>query len=119
MADRRAMGSLEAEVLDVLWRSGEAMTPSQVLDELGTGLAYTTVMTILSRLHKKGLVDRSRVGRAYAYLPKLSEAELAAERMRSMLTSTSDKRATIGRFVDALSEREAESLRAALEDLGP
>lgn len=111
------MGSLEAAVLDVLWQSGEAMTPAQVLDGLGSDLAYTTVMTILARLHKKGLVDRSRLGRAYAYLPNLTEAELAAERMRSTLVSTSDQNATIGRFVDALSDREADALRAALEDL--
>jgi predicted transcriptional regulator len=111
------MGALEADVLDVLWRSGDPMTPSQVLDDLGTELAYTTVMTILTRLHKKGLVDRSRAGRAFAYLPRMSEAELAATRMRSALISTSDQRETMGQFVGSLSDLEAEALRAALEDM--
>ena len=111
------MGSLEAEVLDVLWRDQSPMVPSQVLDQIQGDLAYTTIMTILARLHKKGLVDRSRKGRAYAYAPRVSEADLAAERMRSTLVATSDQQATLGRFIGTLSQREASQLRAALEDM--
>ncbi len=115
MGDRRPMGSLESDVLDVLWRSDEPLTPAQVLDEIDRDLAYTTVMTILNRLQAKGLVDRQRVGRAYAYEPKISEADLAATKMRTALAATSDHIATISRFVGALSKKEAAALRAALE----
>ena len=110
------MGALEADVLDVLWRSGEPSTPGQVLERVGGDLAYTTVMTILTRLHTKGLLERSKVGRAYAYLPKVSESDLAAQRMRSTLTSTSDRLETINRFVGTLADKEVATLRAALED---
>jgi predicted transcriptional regulator len=111
------MGSLEADVLDVLWRAAEPMPPAAVRDELGADLAYTTVMTILTRLWQKGLVDRSKVGRAYAYAAVVSEADLAATRMRSALAGTSDRTATMSRFVDSLSKKETAALRAALEGM--
>jgi predicted transcriptional regulator len=113
------MGSLEADVLGVLWRSAEPATPAEVLDALDGDLAYTTVTTILTRLWHKGLVERSRQGRAYAYRAVVSEAELAANRMRSALAGTGDRVATMSRFVDGLSASEAEALRAALEELDP
>ena len=112
------MGSLEADVLDVLWRATEPRTPAEVLEALGTDLAYTTVMTILTRLWRKGLVERSKAGRAYRYAAVVSEAELVAARMRSALAGTSDRAATMSRFVDGLSKREAAALRSALEELG-
>ena len=117
MRDRRPMGALEADVLDCLWRSDLPMTPAQVRRALGSSLAYTTVMTILSRLWQKGLVERSRHGRAFAYRPLLSESELAASRMREVLAAASDRGATMSRFVDGLDEREAAALRSALEKL--
>ena len=89
-AEKRPMGSLEAGVLGILWTNGEAMTPGEVHAELGDGLAYTTVMTILTRLLAKGLVSRSRSGRAFAYLPTVTEAEHAAQKMRKTLAAVSD-----------------------------
>lgn len=111
------MGSLEADVLDVLWREAEPMTPAMVNDRLGGDLAYTTVMTILVRLWKKGLLDRTKVGRGYAYLPCVSEPELGAAKMRSALEATTDRTLTMSRFVDQLSSKERTALRSALEDL--
>lgn len=118
MADRRPMGSLEADVLDVLWRADGPLTPAQVLDDLNADLAYTTVMTILSRLWRKGLADRTKQGRAYAYAASLSESDLAASRMRDALSGTSDRTATMSRFVDGLNKREAAALRALLDEAG-
>lgn len=118
MAERRPMGSLEADVLDVLWRGDEPLTPGEVLDALDAGLAYTTVMTILSRLWQKGLVERTKQGRAFAYRAVLSEADLAAGRMREAMAATSDRMATMSRFVDTLDKRETAALRALLEESG-
>lgn len=119
MADRRPTGSLEAAVLDVLWASEDPCTPASVLDALDGDLAYTTVMTVLSRLWQKGLAEREQVGRAYAYRAVVSEADLAAARMRDTLAGTSDRSATMSRFVDGLTKREARALRDALEGLEP
>src|SRR5215472_16381971 len=82
---RRAAGELEAAALAVLQASSSALTPGEVLDRLGGGLAYTTVVTILSRLHAKGVLTRLRSGRAYSYAPVADEPGLAARRMRGVL----------------------------------
>jgi predicted transcriptional regulator len=118
MADRRPMGALEAEVLGVLWDHEAALTPAQVMASLDGELAYTTVMTILARLWKKDLVERERAGRAFAYRPVVSEADLAARRMHATLEATSDQAAALSRFVRSLSAKDARKLRRLLED-GP
>src|SRR3546814_3177441 len=87
-------GELENQVLGVLWADGGALTPRDVHDALGAprGLAYTTTMTILVRLWRKGLLDRERSGRSYAYRPKISQEERAAARMSDVLASSGDHR---------------------------
>lgn len=117
MVERRAAGALEAGVLDVLWRADEPMTPGEVLEALGADLAYTTVMTVLSRLHAKGAVARERHGRAYAYAPAASEADHVAGRMHSALDTTSDRHQTLSRFVGALDVDEVNALRNLLEEM--
>ena len=82
---RREAGGLESEVLAALWAAGRPLTAGEVVDQLGTRLAYNTVATILSRLHAKGAVHRELAGRAHAYIPVLDQPALAANRMRAML----------------------------------
>ena len=112
------MGALEADVLSVLWHADGPITPADVRAALGTDLAYTTVMTILARLWQKGLAERTKQGRAYAYSAVVSEADLAASRMRDALAAASDRTATMSRFVDGLNKREAAALRALLDEAG-
>jgi len=113
--DRRSTGELEYEVLTQLWSMDRDATPAEVLDALDTDLAYTTIMTILTRLWEKGLVSRRRRGRAYAYAPKVTEADLTAQRMQAALASASDRRAALSGFVRSLDAREARALRALLD----
>lgn len=107
---RRPSGALESEVLAALWASAEPMTPAQVQESLGGGLAYTTVMTILSRLHDKGAVNRQRVGRAYAYAAVLDQPGIAAAQMRALLDRGDDRTAVLARFVDGLSSEDERAL---------
>jgi predicted transcriptional regulator len=109
------MGALEGEVLQVLWGAEEPLTPGQVLEALDGDLAYTTVMTILTRLWQKGLAERVKAGRAYAYTATVTEPDLLAGRMRDELDRSRDRLATMSRFVDGLDEDEAHLLRALLE----
>ena len=118
MSGRRPVGSLEAEVLALLWERANPATPAQVLEGLDAELAYTTVMTILHRLWQKGLVERQRVGRAYAYRPLLSEAEYAARHMQAALIKSRDRAAVLHRFVDGLSSSDAELLRDLVRKAG-
>ena len=113
---RRAAGELEAAALAVLQASSSALTPSEVLDRLGGGLAYTTIVTILSRLHAKGVLTRLRSGRAYSYAPVADEPGLAARRMRGVLDAEADREAVLARFVSQLSPEDEDLLRRVLTD---
>ena len=114
---RRHPGELEADVLAVLWAAGGPLTPGDIQRALGGGLARTTVNTILSRLHGKGVVTRTRVGRAFAYAPAREAQDapgLAARRMRSELERAADPGAVLARFVSGLGPDDERLLRALL-----
>jgi len=113
---RRAAGELEAAALAVLQSAGSALTPAQVRDSLGGDLAYTTVVTILSRLHAKGVLTRLRSGRGYSYTPVADEPGLAARRMRGVLDAESDREAVLARFVSGLSPADEQVLRRMLAE---
>jgi predicted transcriptional regulator len=107
---RRESGGLESEVLATLWAAEKPLTAGDVVDALGGGLAYTTVQTILARLHGKGAVHREQVGRAHAYTPVLDKAGLAANRMRAMLDRGGDHAAVLTRFLGTLTPDEEATL---------
>ena len=108
---RRPDGALEAEVLGVLWRADRPLTPGEVRSQLDRDLAYTTVMTVLGRLHEKGMLRRTQRGRAFAYTALMSESELTARRMGEALAATRDRMSALAGFVGGLSKRDAELLR--------
>jgi BlaI family transcriptional regulator, penicillinase repressor len=114
VSEKRPDGALEQEVLLQLWTLGSPSTPAEVLDELDEDLAYSTVMTILTRLWQKGLVTRERRGRAFEYEPVVSEAELTARRMHESLSASSDPKAALVTFVSSLSGSQARALRSLL-----
>lgn len=72
------------------------------------------MVTILSRLHDKGVLQRRKVGRAYAYAPVADEPGLAARRMARVLDGEADREAVLARFVSGLSGSDEESLRRML-----
>jgi len=117
-AGRRAAGELEAAVLAVLQAAGSPLSPGEVRDRLGGDLAYTTVVTILSRLHGKGVLDRRKAGRAFLYSPVADEPGLAARRMAQMLDAEPDREAVLARFVSGLSGTDEELLRRMLGEGG-
>jgi predicted transcriptional regulator len=69
------MGHLETDVMDILWARGESSV-HEVAAQLPRPLAYTTVMTTLDRLFKKGLLARRKAERAFVYVPRMSRADL-------------------------------------------
>ena len=111
---RRGPGELEADVLATLWRADQPLSPGQVREELGSDLAYTTVMTILTRLYEKGSVTRTRAGRAFVYTPAFDQAEVAASQMREGLDSGLDRTEVLARFVGSLSSDEERTLATLL-----
>ena len=115
MQNRRRSGDLEHEVLAVLLAADGPMTAAQVRAALGDTLAYTTVMTVLSRVAEKGLAMRQRRGRAHVYSPIRDGAEVTALRMRRLLDAAHDDRAAVlARFVGSLSEKDEAMLMQML-----
>lgn len=112
---RRPAGGLEQEVLAVLATASEPMTPADVLEALDDDLAYTTVLTALTRLHDKGAVTRQRAGRGYAYAWAADTSTLTARRMRRLLEHDEDPEGVLARFVSELGEKDARLLARLLE----
>ncbi|ROP37250.1 BlaI/MecI/CopY family transcriptional regulator [Saccharothrix texasensis] len=110
------LGELEAAVMDVLWRAPEPVKVRDVLDRLDTGkqLAYTTVLTVLDNLHRKGWVQRELVGKAYHYEATTSRAEAAANAVRELVNASGDPDGVLLHFARSASEHETELLRKAL-----
>ncbi|MGW4568403.1 BlaI/MecI/CopY family transcriptional regulator [Streptomyces sp. NPDC004561] len=113
-AGRRARGELESDVLAALWAADGPLTARQAREELPGDLAYTTVLTILTRLHEKGMLVRHREGRGYAYEPARDEASHTAHRMHSLLEGGSDREAVLARFVSELSAQDEHLLHQLL-----
>jgi predicted transcriptional regulator len=103
--ESRTRGSLEREVLMCLAAAGRPLTVADVQAEIG-GLAYTTVMTTLSRLHGKGAIGREQRGRAYEYSlvggTEAAQSNMTAHQMLKLLDDEADRTSVLTRFVAEL-----------------
>ena len=113
----RQLGPLEQRMLDALWARGGASVRDLV--ERGCeDLAYTTIMTTLDRLFKKGLLTRTAQGRAFRYVPRVSREEFhreaASHAFRQMLDASSISSLPLSFLVEILGQRDAQ----LLDDLG-
>ncbi|WP_327340468.1 BlaI/MecI/CopY family transcriptional regulator [Streptomyces sp. NBC_01324] len=113
--ERRPSGELESTILAALWAADTPLTAGQVQGAIGAELARTTVTTILSRLHEKGTVARTRSGRGFAYTPTEDAAGLTARRMHSELRKDEDRGTVLARFVSQLSDEDERVLRELLD----
>jgi predicted transcriptional regulator len=109
----RQLGPLEQRMLDELWTRGSA-TVRELIEGGCHELAYTTVMTTLDRLFKKGLLTRSEEGRAFRYVPQLSREELHREAagyaFRQLLDASPASSLPLSFLVEILGERDAQLL---------
>lgn len=117
----RKLGDLEALVMEQLWTSNGPMSVRQVLETLpdGRNRAYTTVMTVMDNLFRKGFVERERQGRAYAYRATQSRAEHTAEVMEEALSRGGDRGAALMQFVGQLNAEEVAQLHGLLTEREP
>lgn len=122
MANLTRLGDLERAVMDQLWSTPSPQTVRQVHEVLASrrDLAYTTVMTVLQRLAKKGLVVQLRDDRAHRYAALHSRDELVVGLMVDALDQVADARgrqAALMHFVERVGADEANALRRALAEL--
>ncbi|TDE27373.1 BlaI/MecI/CopY family transcriptional regulator [Actinomadura sp. 6K520] len=120
MAGQR-FGDLEAAIMDRMWSYGRPANVREVLEDLQRerSIAYTTVMTVMDNLHKKGWLRRKRVGRAYEYEAVASREGYTAKLMREALATSDNQAAALVHFLSDLSSEESEALRAALKVVKP
>jgi predicted transcriptional regulator len=113
----RQLGELEAVIMDRLWEWGRPAPVREVLDDLRKDrtIAYTTVMTVMENLHRKGWLRRHRDGRAWSYEPTGSRSGYTAALMSDALATSADRRTALAHFVLQMSPHDAELLQQALD----
>lgn len=122
-ASKAALGELERTVMDVLWDlAPEAdVTVREVHQQISASrdVAYTTVMTVMDRLSRKGMVEQHKEGRAYRYRARSSRAEMTADLMRGTLADlgSGEREPALVAFVEDASAEEIAALRKALAAL--
>jgi predicted transcriptional regulator len=117
----RQFGELENVIMDRLWEWGRPVLVREVVDDLGKdrSIAYTTVMTVMENLHRKGWLRRQRDGRAWRYEPTGSRSGYTAALMSEALATNPDRRTALAHFVLQMSPHDAALLREALEATQP
>jgi predicted transcriptional regulator len=106
------LGALETQVMEAVWRRGGELRVRDVHAGFLGRLAYTTVMTTMDRLFKKGLLDRRKQGRAFSYSARVSRGQLVRDAgaglIRDLLASEGEP--ALSFLVDAVTERDRELL---------
>jgi predicted transcriptional regulator len=111
------LGDLERQVMEILWvEFGSELTGREVAEHL-PGYAYTTVLTVLTRLEKKGLVRHERTGSLHHFAATATRESYIAALMHDALDVGSDRDAALVRFAETVSPTEAAVLRRALDDM--
>lgn len=109
----RGFGELETVVMDRVWGRGGTMTVREVFEDLRDKreIAYTTVMSTMDNLHRKGWLSRERDGKAFRYWASLSREEYSARLMRDALDAGGNPDLVLTRFLEQMSEEETARLR--------
>ena len=115
----RQLGQLESAVMERLWSWGHPALVRDVLEDLQRerAIAYTTVMTVMENLARKGFLVRERDGRAYRYTPAQTREERNAAIMEEALASAADRPATLMHFVQNIDAHDLAALREVLAGL--
>lgn len=108
-----ALGKLERTVMEEVWRRGE-VSVREVYKAFDERIAYTTLMTTLDRLYKKGLLHRRKDGRAFLYASRVTHDELergiTVDVIEELITNTMEVKPILSCIVDSVSERDSELL---------
>ncbi|MEU7829944.1 BlaI/MecI/CopY family transcriptional regulator [Nonomuraea sp. NPDC052129] len=112
----RGLGELESAVMGHIWSCDGPVSVREVLQALQRRrvLAYTTVMTVMDNLHKKGLLRRHPSGRAYLYEPVMSHEAYSAQIMQEALAKGGNQAMTLVHFLERLTPEEHAALDAAI-----
>lgn len=112
----REFGQLEAAIMDVVWSQDQALLVREVRERLhySRPVAYTTVMTVMTILHSKGVLRREKHGRAWRYWPREHRAEHDARLMAEILGSSGERDRTLREFLSRVGPDDLEVIRNAV-----
>jgi predicted transcriptional regulator len=116
----RGFGDLEAVIMQLVWDHGAPVTVRELFDELREerAIAYTTVMSTMYNLHRKGWLGRVKEGKAYRYAATASREEYSARLMSEALADGGNAEAVLTHFVAEMDGGDSELLRAVIRRLG-
>lgn len=112
----RGFGELEAVIMDLLWTRNDVATVRDIFDDLAQErqIAYTTVMSTMDNLYRKGSLTRERVGQAYHYLPAMTREEYSATLMRASFDPRGDTDLVLTYFLEQMTAEESARVQDAL-----
>jgi predicted transcriptional regulator len=115
----RGFGDLESVIMHMVWDHDGPVTVRDLFDELSQGrpIAYTTVMSTMDNLHRKGWLEREKEGKAYRYTATASREEYSARLMREALAVGGDTETVLSHFVAEIGGPESEVLRSVVRRL--
>jgi len=115
----RGFGDLESVIMQMIWDHGRPVTVRELFDELSQDrvIAYTTVMSTMDNLHRKGWLTRAKEGKAYRYTATASREEYSARLMREALAGGGDTEAVLSHFVAEIGGEESKVLRSVVQRL--
>ena len=116
----RGFGDLETVLMEMVWDRDAPVTVRELFEELRhqRDIAYTTVMSTMDNLHRKGWLERAKEGKAYRYTATASREEYSARLMREALAGGGDTEAVLSHFVADMDGEDSEVLRAVVRRLG-
>jgi predicted transcriptional regulator len=116
----RGFGDLEAVIMQQVWDHGTPVTVRELFDELRLErtIAYTTVMSTMDNLHRKGWLGRVKEGKAYRYAATATREEYSARLMSEALADGGNTEAVLAHFVAEMDGENSELLRAVIRRLG-
>jgi predicted transcriptional regulator len=112
----RGFGELESVIMQRVWDHGGPVTVRDLFDELSQerSIAYTTVMSTMDNLHRKGWLERAKEGKAYRYAATASREEYSARLMQEALAVGGDTETVLSHFVAQIGDPESEVLRSVV-----
>ena len=116
----QGLGGLEAEVMNVLWSIERPLSVHDVVEAVtetsGRLPAYTTILTVVTHLHRKGWVQREKRSRAFYYAPSSSRAEATAHALRALLDDSGNTDAVLLHIAKTVTDPEFDALRRGRAD---
>jgi predicted transcriptional regulator len=115
----RGFGDLESVIMHMVWDHDSPVTVRELLGELRQerAIAYTTVMSTMDNLHRKGWLARAKDGKAYRYTATASREEYSARLMAEALAGGGDTELVLSHFVAEMGGQESEVLAAVVQRL--